>query len=825
MGALQKRMKPEVRRKHRVRGFLWKHATIIAFVVMAMFVVLIGYVGWNYVIITDRFDSARRWDLPSRIYSDATALSPGMTLEREILEAKLNHVGYHEVDHEVRSPGEYRFVDGDLEVFLQDFKYPEMDFHGFPVSVDFSGSRVANVKRLLDGVALRAVRIEPELITSVYNDVMEDREPITYETVPEHLVDAIVAIEDRAFFRHEGISIRAIGRAALANMRAGKIAEGGSTLTQQLVKNLYLSHDRVWVRKLREALMAVIIDARYSKEQILEAYMNEIYLGQNGSVQINGVEQASRMYFAKSVEYLTLPEAATLAGLIQSPGRYNPLRNPNDSKTRRNLVLDRMLEQELITQEQHTAAIAAPLRLNKYPRAINSAPYFVDLVLQQLKTTYPETQLQTEGLRIFTTLDTMMQRSAESALETGIESLTKRFSRLRDEKNPLQGAVVTIQPGTGYVKALVGGRSYGRSQFNRAVQAKRQPGSLFKPFVYLAAMDPSRGADSLTAASVLEDSPISVQTGRTAWRPQNYDGRFRGDVTVRQALTYSYNVPAVRAAIDAGVPNVIQMAAKIGVNSPLQPYPSISLGSFEVTPLEIAYAYSVFANGGVKAEPVSILAVATADGRVLESREVRMQRVAPASVTYVMNDVLKDVLVRGTAARTRSLGFRRAFAGKTGTTNDYRDAWFIAYSPEILSTVWVGFDDNRTMRISGSEAAVPIWTDHMLDVAGMVPEREFRRPDDVVDRDIDPATGMLVSPFCPATRTEIFVRGTEPRSVCSIHGYERRPLDWVFGGEPAGAQDPEVVAETPETPLPAERRREEERKRKSRFERWLEKVF
>lgn len=823
-------MKTEPRKTRRVRSFLWKHATLLAFVIMACFVAVIGYAGWNYVVITDRFDSARRWDLPSRIYSDATALWPGMTLEREMLEAKLNHVGYHEVENDVSNPGEYRFVDGDLEVFLQDFKYPEMDFHGFPVRIDFSGDRITGIRRALDDVALRAVRIEPELITSIFNDVMEDREPVAYETVPEHLTNAIVAIEDRSFFRHEGISIRAIMRAAVANMRAGQITEGGSTLTQQLVKNLYLSHDRVWIRKMREAIMAIMIDARYSKEEILEAYMNEIYLGQNGSVQINGVEQASRMYFAKSVEFLTLPEAATLAGLIQSPGRYNPLRNPEDSKARRNLVLDRMLDQQLITKSEHEKASAAPLRVNRFPRAINSAPYFVDLVRQELKATYPETQLQTEGLRIFTTLDTMMQRSAESALNAGLTSLARKYRRLRDEENPLQGAVVTIQPGTGYVKALVGGRSYGGSQFNRAVQAKRQPGSLFKPFVYLAAMDPERGADALTAASILEDSPISVQTGSKAWRPQNYDGRFRGDVTVRQALTYSYNVPAVRAAIDAGVGNVIELASEIGVTSPLQPYPSISLGSFEVTPLEIAYAYSVFANGGVKAEPVSILAVATSDGRVLESRQVRMQRVAPASVTYVMNDILQDVLARGTAARTRSLGFRAPFSGKTGTTNDYRDAWFIAYSPEVLSTVWVGFDDNRSMRISGSEGAVPIWTDHMLDVVGLVPERAFRRTDDVIDRDIDPETGMLASPYCPVTRSEIFVRGTEPQSVCSLHGYERNPLDWLYErrNEPDG-QPPAIVEGTEDEDAPgtpAEREeREREKRRKSRFERWLEKVF
>src|SRR5688572_30816861 len=352
-----------------------------------------------------------------------------------------------------------------------------------------------------------------------------------------------------------------------------------------------------------------------------------------------------------------------------------------------------MLEQKKITREEYEKALAAPMTVNKFPRSFNSAPFFVDLVLKQLRETYPETQLTTEGLRIFTTLDTIMQRSAEEALDNGIANLTKRYKYIRSSASPLEGVVLTVEPGTGYVKALVGGRNYGKTQFNRAIQARRQPGSLFKPFVYVTAMDPARGNAALTASTVLDDSPLSIKSGSTMWEPQNYDNRFHGRVTVREALAHSYNIPAVRAAMDAGVPNVIKTATNIGVESRLQPYPSISLGSFEVTPLEIAYAYSVFANLGVKAEPVSTLAVVTRDGQVKESRDVKMKRVAPASVCYVMNDVLKDVFDYGTAGRARSLGFEDEFAGKTGTTNNYRDAWLIGYSPRILTLVWIGFDD------------------------------------------------------------------------------------------------------------------------------------
>jgi len=403
-------------------------------------------------------------------------------------------------------------------------------------------------------------------------------------------------------------------------------------------------------------------------------------------------------------------------------------------------------------------------------------------VMKQLRETYPETQLKTEGLRIFTTLDTMMQRSAEAALDNGIQDLNKKYSYLRKSQTPLEGVILTIQPGTGYVKALVGGRNYSKTQFNRAIQAKRQPGSLFKPFVYVTAMDPARGQQAFTPATVLDDSPITVRTGNQVWSPQNYDLRFHGRVTVREALAHSYNIPAVRAAINAGVPNVIKEAAAIGIESRLQPYPSVSLGAFEVTPLEIAYAYSAFANLGVKAEPISILAVATRDGQ-LESREVKMKRVAPANVCYVMNDILKDVFNYGTAGKARSLGFDRAFAGKTGTTSNYRDAWFIGYSPRILSLVWIGFDDGHSVRLAGGDACVPIWTSHMNRIVGLVPDVDWRRPDDVVERQIDPESGMLATPYCPQVKTEIFVAGTEPESVCPLHAGSGEPSPWWRGGD------------------------------------------
>jgi len=805
-----------------VKDFFWRHSAGFAFLVMLVFVAFIGFVGYTYVTITKKFDSSRRWDLPSRVYSDAAPIVPGIRYARSLLEPKLNHVGYHETRKAVENPGEYRYVGDDLEIYLNNFEYPDMEFHAMPVRVEMDGSTVRAIRRINDGVKLRGVRLEPELITSIYDNQMEDRVPVSLDAVPKVLVDAIMAREDRRFFKHHGVSIRGILRAVRDDIQSKSLSSGGSTLTQQLVKNLFLTRERTFRRKGLEALMAFLLELRYEKNEILEAYLNVIYLGQNGSVQILGVEQASQVYFGKHVTYLTLPEAATLAGMIRSPNVLSPLKYPERAKPERDSVLKAMNELKMITPEQYEAAVASPLSVTRFPKTSRSAPFFVDLVLKQLRETYPETQLKTDGLRIFTTLDTTMQRSAEEALDNGIANLGRKYAHIRKSDTPLEGVVVTIEPGTGYVKALVGGRSYSKTQFNRAIQARRQPGSLFKPFVYVTAMDPARGHEALTAATVLDDSPISVKTGNAVWSPQNYDNRFHGRVTVREALAHSYNIPAVRAAMNAGVPNVIKMASTIGVESRLQPYPSVSLGSFEVTPLEIAYAYSVFANLGVKAEPVSILAVVTREGEIKESRNVKMKRVAPASVCYVMNDILKDVFEYGTAARARSLGFDKAFAGKTGTTNNYRDAWITGYSPRILTLVWVGFDDGKSVRLAGGEACLPIWTRHMNRIDGLVADVDWRRPEDVTDREIDPASGMLATPYCPETRTEIFVSGTEPESVCPLH---------AGSGElnPFWSESPQLEgAPVPQQPNTDAQRRAEEQRRRSKensIRRLLRRIF
>ena len=812
-------------KRSRIKDFLWRHSAGLAFFVMVAFVAFLGFVGYTYVSVTKKFEAAMIWDLPSRVYSDSTPIVPGVSFPRALLEPKLNHVGYHEVKKRVENPGEYRYAGDDLEIFLNNFEYPDMEFHAMPVLVEMDGARVRSIKRLTDNITLRGVRIEPELITSIYDNEMEDRVPVSLGSVPKVLTDAIIATEDRTFYSHEGISIRGTLRALWIDIRAKSLVAGGSTLTQQLVKNLFLTSERTFTRKGHEALMALLLEMKYEKARILEAYLNEIYLGQNGSVQIVGVEQASQVYFGKKVTYLSLPQAATLAGMIRSPNVLSPLKYPERAMARRNVVLKGMFDLRMITQREYEEASAAPLGLTRFPKTSRSAPFFVDLVLKQLRETYPETQLKTEGLRIFTTLDTIMQRSAEESLDNGIANLSKKYRHIRTSKTPLEGVVLTIQPGTGYVKALVGGRNYSKTQFNRAIQARRQPGSLFKPFVYVTGMDPARGAQVLTASTVLDDSPISVQAGSAVWKPQNYDNRFHGRVTVREALAHSYNIPAVRAAIDAGVPNVIRTAANIGVESKLQPYPSVSLGSFEVTPLEIAYAYSVFANLGVKAEPVTILAVVTRDGGIKETREVKMKRVAPAAVCYVMNDVLKDVFNYGTAARARSLGFEHEFAGKTGTTNNYRDAWFIGYSPRVLTLVWVGYDDGHSVRLAGADACVPIWTRHMNRIDGVIPDVDWKRPEDVTQREIDPDSGMLATPYCPRTRGEVYVAGTEPDAVCPLHAGSGEPSPFWPEPAPVFEREAERGGEPGIDPAEAQRRADETRRKARERENSVKRLF
>ena len=633
----------------------------------------------------------------------------------------------------------------------------------------FAGSKVRSITDAA-GEALPALVLEPELLGSVFSAELEDRSVIRLSEAPRTLIDSILTTEDRDFYRHSGVSIRRLFGALIATARGGMV-QGGSTLTQQLVKNLYLSPQRTLRRKATEAVMAVILDARYTKDEILEAYLNEIYLGRRGSIAITGVGEAARHYFGKEVSDLDLAESATIAGMIRAPNAYSPFRNPERAKQRRDLVLRLLREEHKIDEAAMRAAMAEPLTPRTLVEERTKAPHFVDFVKSELAERYGE-QMQTEGLQIYTTLDVDLQQAAQRAVTQGLESLEKTYRRLASasKASPLQGALIMLEPETGGVRALVGGRDYALSQFNRVTQAHRQPGSLFKPFVYLAAFARRDLDPPVTPASILEDSPITVEWGQMTeqeqWTPRNYDGGYRGRMTARQALELSINIPTVRVSLRAGLPFVLAAARAAGIASRLQGYPSVALGAFEISPMEIAGAYAVLANSGVSVAPSAIVGVMTGAGAVLDRKAAKLAPALPADAVFLVDSVLRGAVDRGTAAQARSRGLTGILAGKTGTTNDGRDAWFVGFSPRFLAAVWVGYDDNRGLNLSGSQAAVPIFADFTRSVPAQLFSENFPVPSDIVTAEIDPDTGYRSSPGCPRRTTEVFIEGTAPTQSC-----------------------------------------------------------
>ncbi len=722
--------------------------------------------------VVSRFDG-RRWNLPSRIYSDLYVLRAGEGGSAAGLAAKLERLFYREVPDAPERPGHFRRENDTLEIHTRGFPYPGRAFPAQLARLTFSGTRVKTVRDAA-GQSVPALVLEPELLGSVFSAELEDRTVIRLSDAPRSLVDAVLVTEDRDFYRHSGVSVRRLFGALFATLRGG-MRQGGSTLTQQLVKNLYLSPERTVRRKAVEAVMATVLDARYSKDEILEAYLNEIYLGRRGSIAITGVGEAARSYFGKEVSDLDLAEAATLAGMIRAPNAYSPFRNPERTRQRRDLVLRLMKEEGRIDEAAMRQAMAEPLVPRSRMEERTRAPHFVDFVKSELEERYGK-QMQTEGLLIYTTLDVDLQQAAQRAVTQGLEALENTYRRLASaaKQVPLQGALIVLEPQSASVRALVGGRDYRLSQFNRVTQAHRQPGSLFKPFVYLAAFARRDLDPPITPATMFPDAPITVAWGQLTeeetWTPRNYDGQYRGPMTARQALEQSLNIPTVRVSLRAGLPYVLAAARSAGIASRLRGFPSVALGAFESSPMEIAGAYAVFANSGIRVDPNAIVGVMTGDGTVLESKATALSPVLPADAVFLVNSILQGAASRGTGAGARARGLAGVLAGKTGTTNDGRDAWFIGYSPRFLAAVWVGYDDNRGLNLSGSQAAVPIFADFARSVPAQHFSEKFPVPSDIVTAEIDPDTGYLAAPGCPRRMTEVFIAGTAPAEMCPLHG-------------------------------------------------------
>jgi len=599
--------------------------------------------------------------------------------------------------------------------------------------------------------ATRVFAANGEVIASLFR---ENRDFVPLDEIPITLREAVIAIEDDRFYQHRGVDLRGTIRAVWHNLLSGGIVEGGSTITQQLARNMFLTSKRLISRKLAEIMLALEIERRLTKDEILERYLNQVYFG-NGAY---GVEMAGRVYFGKSARDLSLAQSAMLAGIIRQPSVATPFQNFEQARERQQVVLRRMADLGYITPKQAQEAAAQPIKLAQQGNAglIGiRAPYFISYILPYLLDRYGEDMVYNGGLRVYTTLDPRMQEAAEKAIRAGIDQAQK------DKLDVTQGALVTLDPRTGYIRAMIGGYDFEQSQFNRAWQARRQAGSSFKIFVYTAAV-----AKGMTPTRIIVDEPVTFEITGTVkpedsiWTPKNYDETYRGPMTMRQAIEQSINIPAIKTIHEVGPQTVVDYARRMGIASPLQPNLSLALGTNDVTPLEMASAASTLAALGVHAEPLAILKVVDREGRVLEEHSPKRTLALGADVAYLMDDLLKGVILRGTGA---AANIGRPAAGKTGTTDDYRNAWFIGFTPNLVTVVWVGNDDNTPMkRVVGGNVPARIWGAYMRQAVQGLPPEDWQRPDGIVSATVCGTSGLLATSSCPDPRTEIFIRGTEP---------------------------------------------------------------
>jgi penicillin-binding protein 1B len=622
------------------------------------------------------------------------------------------------------------------------------------------------------GGELGQINLGYPLLTTV-NASREKRRLVRFSEIPPDLVHAIVSAEDKHFFQHGGVDLARVLKAGWVDFRFGRKAQGASTLTMQLVRGLWLEPDKRWKRKLAEALMTIHLEHKWTKEKIFETYVNLVFLGRQSAYNIRGFGEASRVFFGKPLRDITLPEAALLAGMVQRPSYFNPFRNRQRARERRDLVLSLMRENRYISESQYANAVATPVGLSSTPEADTAAPYFLDLANEELQN--KESQ---PARALYTTIDINLQRAADAAVADGMKLVDKLLAGKEPDGARAEAALIAIDPHTGAIKALVGGRDYGRSQLNR-ILARRPPGSVFKPFVYAAALDTAiaGGNGVLTPASTVDDEPTTFWFNGQAYEPSNFKHEVFGILTLRDALAKSDNVAAVQVAQTVGFRTVAAMAKRCGLNGNIQPTPAIALGAYDVTPLEIAGAYTVFANGGIHQQPSLVSSVENATGGASSTESGPSQSGAGSyqaldpRVAWLMENMLEEVMRSGTAAGVRARGFALPAAGKTGTSHD---GWFAGFTSQLLCVVWVGFDDYRELGLEGAKSALPIWTEFMKQASKFGPYRNARRfsqPAGIEATRICVESGKLESDFCDETRTEYFIEGTAPTEKCNLHSF------------------------------------------------------
>ena len=753
----------------------------------AVLVLSCGVTGYYYVkfsrMIDARLHGERDRVLP-RVFARPLEIRRSEGLSQKEIIDRLNDLGYVQRTRP-ETPGEFAVAGSVMTVI------PRAGSHtGKLLTIDFQRPRPVRRGRPQPAVSPRVqgltinkqpvarVTLDAPMLTALIQARVKRRQ-VPLAALPTRMVDAVLAIEDRRYYSHPGIDpIRILGALVRNTFGDRPYLEGASTITQQLARNFFLTEEmaieqqtrqRGIRRKLLEQFMAVILDIRATKDEVLELYLNEVYLGNRGSFAIHGVAEAARLYFGKDVNNLSLGEAAAIAGIIQSPGTLSPFNSPERARERRNVVLQAMVAAEFISEDAAERASKEPL--SPVPRALDAeAPYFVDFVGQVMAEQYPAVTQTTAAVDVYTTLDLHLQRLAQDAVSAGIAKVDQLLSRRRRGRVP-QAALIAVDPRTGDVLAMVGGRSYNQSQFNRAVSANRQPGSVFKPFVYLAAFEyAADGGPPLTPATIVADEPTTFDDNGKAWNPANYEDEYEGEITLRRALAMSRNAATVKIAEQAGFDRIADLWRRIGAGTTPRAVPSIALGVFEATPHDIATAYTLFANGGEVRKLRSVLRISRRSGDIV-AKDSPVKRVARPDTTYLVTSMMRSVINEGTGAGARASGFALDAAGKTGTTNDLRDAWFVGFTPELLTVVWVGLDNNQPLGLSGAQAALPIWTAFMQRALAGHADRPFDVPDNITFTDIDRDTGATALPGCPRILHEAFLSGSEPREVCEIHKF------------------------------------------------------
>lgn len=716
-------------------------------------VVLAAYLSYLDHNVRSQFEG-KRWAIPARVYASPVELYAGYNLTAAKFEELLQALHYR-LDVHLSSEGTYFKSGSQVSVKTREFTFWDQAQPSSVIRVNFNATGIANIVDATQTKDLAIVRLDPVQIGSLYPTIKEDRILIKLEEAPDALIKGLLASEDRDFYQHIGISFKGIARAMWMNVLAGHMVQGGSTITQQLVKNFYLTSERSLSRKVKEALMALILEYRYSKDEILEAYLNEIYLGQDGASAVHGFGLASEFYFGSSLKDLPLEHIASLIALVRGPSEYDPRRYADRSLQRRNLVLEEMEAEGYITKQQALIATAKPLNvIANTHRSTNRYPGFLDLVKRQLRQEYKEEDLTSQGLRIFTTLDTRVQDALE-------ETASKKLAQLEKlpKANDLEVAAVVTRRDSGEIAALMSGREVASAGFNRALDAVRPIGSLIKPVVYLTALE---YPDKYTITTPVSDTDILVKgTKGNDWSPKNYDHVEHGVVGLHTALAHSYNLATVRIGMDIGVARIAKTLRSMGITRPLELFPSFLLGAAQLTPMEVTQIYQTLAGDGFATPLKGIRAVVAADGARLQSYPFTVRQVLDPSVTYIVNTILQEVMHEGTGRSAyTSFPWNYGLVGKTGTTNDAKDSWFAGYTGDYLSVVWIGRDDNKPAGLTGATGALQVWTSLMKQIS--IQPVTLIQPDNVKMAWIDPVNGLLANENCEGAKAYPFVAGSAP---------------------------------------------------------------